>query len=298
MRIVNEDGEAMNCSGIGEKEIAALSKDRLQILKMLSKQPMYAAEIARKLGIDAQALHYHLKLLQNSGLIKFAEYEEHRGGMAKKCIASADSLAIILKEDGWKHFSSATKKPPALFAPFIENNAFNGKFVVGSPDPHGKYRARGSEFPILELAMMLGQYGTFSFPLYLLDTQVKEQDKKQNLIIAGGPKVNVITAGINDSLPIRFEKDTFDIYSAFSKKRYSGNIGIIELLKNPFSPSKKLLIICGLNHNGTRAAILSILKKMKSIEAGNKHNPKQIAKIVEGFDEDGDGIIDNVEILE
>ena len=297
MKLVNENGEALNCMEIDEKSISALSKERLQILKMITKQPMYAAEIARELGMEEQALYYHIKILQKAGLVKFTDYEEKRGGVAKKFIASTESVALVLK-DSWKHFAYSKKAIPKIFVPFIDNGAFDGTFVVGSPDPHGKYRARASEFPILELAMLLGSYATFSFPLYLLDTQMKEEEKKQNLIIAGGPKVNMLTAEINNVLPLRFDKETFEIRSKFSKKRYSGNIGVIELLANTFAPSKKILLIGGLNHQGTRAAILAIIKKMKQIEEGNKYNPKTIAKIVEGFDENGDGIVDTVEILE
>ena len=303
MKLINEEGESLNCVEISKKEMPAMSNERLEILKMLSKQPMYAAEIARTMHMDAQALHYHLKLLQDKGLVKFIEYEEKRGGIAKKYATVSESLAIVLKEHAWKHFAyvkgaKSRDNVPKIFKPFIDNETFNGKFILGSPDPHGKYRARGSEFSFLELAMMLGNYATFSFPLYLLDTQTKENDKKQNLIIAGGPKVNIVTAEINDNLPIRFDKATFDVYSRFSKKRYAGNIGVIELIKNPFSPSKKILLLGGLNHHGTRAAILSILKKIKSIEQGNKYDDSYLAKVVEGFDDDGDGIIDNVEILE
>lgn len=297
MKLINENGEAVNCMEIDVNKFASLSKERLQILMMLIKQPMYAAEIARAIGVEEQALYYHIKLLQKAGLVKFTDYEEKRGGVAKKFIASAESIALVLSNN-WKHYAHSQIAAPKIFSHFIDNGTFNGKFVVGSPDPHGKYRARASEFPILELAMLLGSYATFSFPLYVLDTQLNENDKKQNLIIAGGPKVNILTAEINDELPLRFDKATFEIYSKFSKKRYSGNIGVIELLPNPFAKNKRILLLGGLNHHGTRAAILAIIKKMKQIEEGNKHNAKVIAKVVEGFDENSDGIVDTVEILE
>ena len=297
MKLVNENEEALNCIEIDEDSISAISKDRLRVLQMLSKKPMYAAEIARELGMEEQALYYHIKLLQKAGLVKFTDYEEKHGGVAKKFIASAESIALVLK-DSWKHFAYSKKAIPKIFVPFIDNGAFGGTFVVGSPDPHGKYRARASEFPILELAMLLGSYATFSFPLYLLDTQMKEEEKKRNLILAGGPKVNMITAEINDALPLRFDRETFEIYSKFSKKSYSGNIGVIELLMNPFAPSKRILLIGGLNHQGTRAAIFTIIKKMKQVEEGNKYNSRVTAKVVEGFDDNGDGIVDSIEILE
>lgn len=295
MKLINENDEAVSCMEMDINKFASLSKERLQILMMLIKQPMYAAEIARAIGMEEQALYYHIKLLQKAGLVKFTEYEEKRGGVAKKFIASAESIALVLSNN-WKHYAHSQIVVPRIFSHFIDDGTFNGKFVVGSPDPHGKYRARASEFPILELAMLLGSYATFSFPLYVLDTQLI--DKKQNLIIAGGPKVNILTAEINDELPLRFDKATFEIYSKFSKKRYSGNIGVIELLPNPFVRNKRILLVGGLNHHGTRAAILAIIKKMKQIEEGNGHNVKVIAKVVEGFDENGDGIVDAVEILE
>ncbi len=297
MRVISENG-TLTCMQLNESQISAISGDRLEILKTLARQPMYAAEMARKLGIDKQALYYHIKILQKAGLIKIGEYEEKYGAMAKKYVLVSDSVAIILKNDRWRSFNAGKTSIPPLFRSFVDNESFNGKFIVGSPDPHGRYRARASEFPILELAMLLGSYATFSFPLYILDTQLKENDRKQNLIVAGGPKVNLLSADLNMGLPLRFERDTFEIYSRFSKKRYTGDIGVIELIENPFSKGKKIIFIAGLNHHGTRAAVLSIISKMKEIEKGNTFSPRTIAKVVEGFDENGDGIVDAVEILE
>jgi len=295
-KLLNEQGESLRCMEISDKAVSALSKERLQILKLLIRRPMYAAEIGRAMDMEAQALYYHLKLLQQTHLIKFAEYEERHGGIAKKYVATAESFAFVLETE-WKPFTYA-QRPPKIFQPFIEHETFRGKFILGSPDPHGKYRARGSEFPFLELAMMLGNYASFSFPLYLLDTQTKENDKKQNLIVAGGPKVNILAAELNSHLPIRFEQAMQDVYSRFSKKRYTGNVGVIELIPNPFSRRSKILLLGGLNHHGTRAAILAILKKTKTIDQGNRYHPSALSKVVEGFDEDGDGMVDAVEILE
>lgn len=298
MKLINDKNEALNCVEIDETSATALSGDRLRILKMLTRKSMYAAEIARELGVDGQALHYHVKILEKAGLIRLSDYEGRRGGIAKKFVASAESFSVVLNNEKWARFTSTRKTVPKLFLPFLNNGIFNGKFIVGSPDPHGKYRARASEFPMLELAMLLGNYASFSFPLYILDTQVKNHEKEQNMIVAGGPKVNTLTAEINDGLPVRFDKATFEIYSKFSKKTYTGNIGIIELLPNPFSTNRKILLISGLNHAGTRAAILAMIKKMREIENGNDFNNRIIAKVVEGFDVDGDGIVDEVEIIE
>jgi S-layer protein (TIGR01564 family) len=112
------------------------------------------------------------------------------------------------------------------------------------------------------------------------------------LILAGGPKVNTLVAEINDKLPIRYTRDNAEVYSSVSKKTYSGNIGVVELVANPFAKTKFVLVVSGLNQNGTRAAVLAVVKHPEWFTGS------RIAIVVEGFDEDGDGQVDGVERLE
>ena len=298
MKIIGNHDDLINCVEVKDREIKTLSSERIEIIRLLSKEPMYPAQIARQMNMEIQAVYYHIEILKKTGLIKFYGYEQKRGGIAKMFTAGTDAIALIINENGWKKYTPSKKDLPAIFESFISNDLFDAKFVLGSPEPHGKYRARGSEFTILELAMFLGNYATFKPPLYLLDTQVKQNDLEQNLILAGGPKVNTIVEKINSSLKIGFTIDISEVYSKLSKKTYSGNVGIVEVLKNPFSTNNSILVISGLNYAGTRAATLSLLTKLKEIESGNINNNKIIAKVVEGYDEDGDGIVDSVEILE
>ncbi len=298
MRLLKDESGAMECREIGSAEIGTLSDERIEILKLLSVSPSYPAEIARKMGIPVQSAYYHIRMLEKAKLIEFIEYSERNGGVAKKYACKSPSIGLILNEQSWRKVSESKKKEPKLLEPFIKNGFFNGLIVVGSPDPHGKYRARGSELGMLELSMYLGNYATFDFPLYSLDTQLKQEDKKRNLVLAGGPKVNTLIAQINNSLPIRFDKDNFELFSTLSKKKYGENIGVIELIKNPFASQSWILVIAGLNQHGTRAAVIALVKKISEIEKGNKFNKKIMAKVIEGFDEDGDGIVDAVEIRE
>lgn len=297
MNIVN-DGNSIKCAEIGIDTADILSKDRMRILELISQESMYPAQIAKILDMQVQAVYYHVKIMEKAGLIKFVEYEEKQGAVAKKYVSIADSVGVILNKKGWKPVITIKNKTPKLFADFIKDGFFEGRLILGSPDPHGKYRARGSEYGMVEIAMHIGQYCSFSFPLYLLDTELEDKDKKKNLILAGGPKVNTLVADINSKLPINFKEETFDIYSNLSKKRYGEDVGIVELVENPFSKNSKILLIGGLNHHGTRAAVLSIIKKREQLEKGNEHDSSVIAKIVEGFDEDGDGIVDSIDILE
>ncbi|MBI2079654.1 S-layer protein [Candidatus Micrarchaeota archaeon] len=297
MKIIRED-EAIRCAEINLESAGVLSKDRLKILEVIAQEPMYPAQIAKVLNMQVQTVYYHIRLLEEAELVKFLEYEEKKGAVAKKYNTIADSVVVVLNKKGWKPIGSTKKQTPKLFADFVKDGYFDGKFVLGSPDPHGKYRARGSEYSMIEIAMAIGQYGTFSFPLYSLDTELKEAEKRKNLVLAGGPKVNMLVAEINNKLPINFKEETFDIYSNISKKRYGENVGVVELIENPFSKNSRILLVGGLNHHGTRAAVLSIIKKRDQLEKGNNYDASVIAKIVEGFDEDGDGVVDSIDILE
>lgn len=297
MRIINEKNQSLGCVEINSKTLGVLSEERFQILKLLARESMYPAQIARKLNVEIQSIYYHIRLLEKAGLIVFSGYEEHGGAAAKKYTIAADAVSVVINNN-WKSFVSRKRKIPNLLDPFLSNGHFNGKIVVGSPDPHGKYRARGSELSMMEFTMLLGQYADFSSPLYLLDTEVKERDKKSNLVLAGGPKVNTLVEEINKDLPIRFEKDSFAIYSKISKKRYGENVGVIEVIENPFSKNHKILLIGGLNYHGTRSAVLALSTRIGELQKGNKFNKRIMAKVVEGYDEKGSGIVDTVEVLE
>lgn len=297
MKLVNES-KAVECSIVKPEGFSALSKERIRILEYLARNPSYPAEVSRELGMQVQAVYYHMRELQRAGLVNLLNLEEHGGAMAKKYGVAGNALAIVLKED-WQPFVSGGKKDvPKALSHFVKDGFFNGKFILGSPDPHGKYRSRASEFCACELAMFLGKYGSFEFPLYYLDTELREEHKKQNLVLIGGPKVNSLVSEVNSYLPIKFDENTFDVYSTVSKKRFAETVGIVEIIDNPFAKGKKILFTGGMNYQSTRAAVLAVVTKWKEIEKGNTFDSSVIARVVEGFDEDGDGVIDNVEFLE
>ena len=86
---------------------------------------------------------------------------------------------------------------------------------------------------------------------------------------------------------------------SFSKKIYTeDNVGIIAKMKNPFNPKKEVLVLAGKRFDGTRSAILALIKYLKNIEKGNDFEPSKIAKVVQGIDKDADGRIDDVKFLE
>ncbi len=298
MKLLNNRNEVMESAAIPLESIGVLSSERMKILMLIAEEPMYPAQIARRMGMSVQGAYYHMKILEEANLARFAEYEERKGGVAKKFSAISPSLVMILRSDAWRGHVIKEHKIPAVLEPFISRGFFNGRMVLGSPDPHGKYRARGSELCMVEFGALLGRYASFSPPLYFLDTQMRDADKSLNLILAGGPKVNMLVSEVNRNLSLRFSDASSDVQSKLSGKRYGENVGIVELINNPFSRNTKILLLGGLNQHGTRAAVLSLLRDMGSICKGNMYDPNRIAKVVEGFDDNGDGIVDTVEMLE
>lgn len=286
MRLMDDDGNSIGCRMIDEKSIGSLSKERMDILRVICRKPAYPAEIARALGMPMQTIYYHIRLLEKAGLLEFVDYEERNGAVAKRYRSKAHSIAVVIDKDGWKESGLHPAKVPEILQPFIRNGFFDGRIIVGSPDPHGKYRARAHEVGMIELTMHLGQFARFEFPLYSLDTRLNDEIRKMNLIVAGGPKVNTFVQEINGRLPIAFDKSNFTLFDRKSGKKYEENVGVIEVIKNPYNRSAKILLVGGLNHHGTRAAIIALVKKR--IETNT---------VVQGFDENGDGVVDSVEIL-
>jgi hypothetical protein len=185
--------------------------------------------------------------------------------------------------------------------PFIEKGKMKFTIIVGSPDPHGPWKSRGLDSPCaIDLALFLGSFihGKIS-PNYKLDIEVREKDLKGNLILVGGPMVNMTTKKVNNRLPIRVDLKNKNIVSKISKKSYiEEECGFIDIIDNPWHKPSKILVLAGKRFPGTRASILTFIKDLEKVMEGNRFNRKVIAKVVRGYDLNGDGIIDSSEILE
>ncbi|RLJ04389.1 MAG: hypothetical protein DRP08_01835 [Candidatus Aenigmatarchaeota archaeon] len=273
-----------------------LNKIDKKIILLLKKRPMYAREIARELGIEQQKIYYHIKCLKKRGLIKLDRIVNEAVATKFYRLASSAFVFSIGQFRPVGKIISTPEKQRKFIEPFIIDGKLNTKIIIGSPDPHGPESARARDgYYASDFSIFFGSFLSFSpMPAVVLDTELK--NKKQNLILIGGPIVNKITEKINSYLPIKFKNKK--IYSSLSKKTYSADCcGVIEKIKNPFDKSKSVMIIAGLRSSGTKSAILAFLKKFDEICKGNRYKRKY-AKVVLGLDKDADGIIDSVEILE
>ncbi len=272
----------------------------VKVLAELGKKPQCAMDIARKLKEHEQKIYYHLRRLGKNGIIKLLKREERVGGLAK--IYEVSHPYISFKLFDGEHLTDVKVKPKEIefFKSFIRNGKLDGFIVVGSPDPHGKYGAQASDGSVaIDFALMLGSFLSHVSPNYKLDTELREEDLKSNLILVGGPKANILIDRINTKLPVYFDtKNEFNIVSSFTKTVYSeDNVGVIVKMKNPFAKDKEILLLSGKRFKGTKAAILGLMKYLKKLEDGNKFDGG-IARVVHGIDRNADGIIDDVEFLE
>lgn len=305
MFVIDKDnGEifSLPAKEISPRDARNLSSElAIRILKLLSQKPMYPVEVAKELKVHEQKVYYHIRNLEKSGIIKVVSKAEKQGALAKFYAVDKPALVVKLRELE-KTQKLNLRNDSGFLSPFVRDGQLDALIVVGSPDPHGPEKARSRDgYYGMDLALFLGTFLNYVPGFNVkLDTEVREGDLKQNLILIGGPIVNNVTAKINSKLPVRFEKNAkWKVKSAITGKDYTADeIGIIVKTKNPFNKDKCVLVVAGKRYSGTRAAIIAFLKNFKEVEAGNIHNRSIKAKVVEGVDKDSDGIVDDVEFRE
>ncbi len=277
------------------------SKLGWDVFRELSK-PNCAIDIAKKLGVHEQKVYYYINKFNRKGLLKEIRREARHGAFAKFYQVRDHVLGIQIGEGPVeKVLNISSPKDSKILEPFIEKGQLNSRIIIGSPDPHGPWKARASDACCgVDLALFLGSFVDKVSPNYKLDTEIRESDLKANLILIGGPAVNMITNKLNQELPIYVDlTGEVKIISKLSKRTYSEDeCGLICIIDNPFDSRFKLLILAGKRFQGTRAAVIAFINNLDKIMQGNKFNKSIKAHVVRGYDVDGDGVIDDVEFLE
>ena len=293
-----------------EKLKPLLSKTGWKIFQLLNEKAYYSAEIAKKLGLHEQKVYYYINQLKKNNLIEVERTEEKFGALAKYFKAKFNAFSLIAGEEKRKEFEVSgkekklDKKLEEFFSPFIEKGKFNAKIVVGSPDPHGSFKARARDaFLAVELSAFFGSLSKeLRYPIVFLDTEIDSlKNENSNLIVIGGILTNTLTKTVNSKLNAGFIPfgGRWIIQSKASKKEFNEDaVGFIEVIRHPFFARKKIMVIAGNRNAGTKAAIIALVRHSNEIAKPNFFNEKLQSKIVEGIDLDGDGKIDNAEIKE
>jgi DNA-binding MarR family transcriptional regulator len=290
-----------------------LNKLTWKILVMLSEKEMYPLEIAKKLGIHEQKVYYHIRKLAKAGAITVVREEEKKGAIAKYYKAASSAFGIELPQ-GYKTVQrlslvSMDEQIRKFFKEFIkEDNTFEGKIVVGSPTPHGPFKtsARDGHYAS-HLTFFLGQFSKVPEEFAIkLDVDVKaEKEEKNNLILVGGPGTNLLTQELNEYLPIRFNMQPSEqgfLFGGLASRKTSNvytadAVGLIAKIVNPWDNTKRIIVLAGNKAVGTKACVLALTNFWKKTLRGY-NGEDTFAKVIQGFDLDGDGKVDSIEVLE
>ena len=249
---------------LDKKKIAALNNQtRRKIIQLLKKEPDYPASLAKKLDISKQKTHYHLKKLRESGLIQ-------RENTGKKQVYQVKDSKFI--------FNSEPEK-----SKFLENFPDKGLIVVGSPDQHGKDQVRARDGHLAgDIGLKLGKLNK-EFKTKL-DTEVHRDNLlNKPMIILGGILTNTVTKEVNKDFKAHFSGSSFPYREITTEKNtYTNpNIGII-------AKKDDKILVAGIRNTGTEAAV----------QAFQEIDDVEDYLVVKGLDIDGDGEIDDYEVLE
>ncbi len=283
-----------------------------KILSLLSKKEMYPLEIARQLGMHEQKIYYHIRKLAKAGAITVEREEKKKGATAKYYKTVSPAFGIEFP-NGYKPIQNLCtltidRQLQAFFKEFIKDGVFDGKIVVGSPQPHGPFKtsARDGHYAA-HLALFLGQLAKMPTEFAVkLDVDVKaEKEEKNNLILVGGPGTNLLTQEINDYLPIKFIMQSSEhgfllggLSSLKTMQVYTSDVsGLIAKIVNPWDKNKAIVILAGNKAVGTKACVIALTNFYKKTLQKYK-DEDTFAVVIHGFDLDGDGKVDSIEVNE
>ena len=316
--LLHDDGKTQKVKEIKmfddpQKLKMILNKFSWKILVMLSEKEMYPLEIAKTLGIHEQKVYYHIRKLAKADAITVIRQEEKKGAVAKYYKAKSSAFGIELP----KEYTPIGRLPTVedygklekFFSEFIrEDGSFNGKIVVGSPTPHGPFKtsARDGHYAS-HLTFFLGRFTKTPEDFAIkLDVDVKaEKEEKNNLVLVGGPGTNLLTQELNDYLPIKFNmrpseqgflfgglvsQKTSQVYTADS-------IGLVAKIANPWDKNKQVIVLAGNKAVGTKACVLALTNFWEKT-LKNYKGEDTFATVIQGFDLDGDGKVDSIEVME
>jgi DNA-binding transcriptional ArsR family regulator len=315
--LLQEDGNIQQIKEISiladsQKLKTMLGSLSWKILTLLSKKEMYPLEVARQLGMHEQKVYYHIRKLAKAGAITIVREEKRKGAIARYYRTVSPAFGIEFPY-GYKPIQnlctlSIDDQLQEFFKEFIDNGTFDGKIVVGSPQPHGPFKtsARDGHYAA-HLALFLGQFAKMPSEFAVkLDVDVKvEKEEKNNLILVGGPGTNLLTQEINEYLPIKFIMQSSPqgfllggLSSIKNGQIYTSDVsGLVAKIVNPWDSSKRIVVLAGNKAVGTKACVIALTNLWKKTLEKYK-GEDTFAVVITGFDLDGDGKVDSIEVRE
>ncbi|MFB6145718.1 MAG: S-layer protein [Candidatus Nanohaloarchaea archaeon] len=293
--------EKVDAKSLGTEKLKAIDDPtRMKIMKLLSKKPGYPSQIASELDISKQQAYYHFEKLKEVGLLEKVREEKRSGGLATFYRPVAGGFVVDLEVEGEKlpalGQSSATTD---FLSPLVENGELNGLIVVGSPDQHGPDQVRARDGHLAtEIGLKLGNYAFSDDIATSLDTEVTRDSRfDENMLLLGGVLTNTVTKKFNDDLPVRFEGEEFPYREIRTPEgSYSeDSIGVIVKAEHSGKEGKSIFVVAGVRNKGTEAAV----RAFKNLEdLTGDYSEGDFYAVVRGLDMNGDGKIDDYEVVE
>ncbi|HIQ30470.1 MAG TPA: ArsR family transcriptional regulator [Candidatus Caldiarchaeum subterraneum] len=295
------------------KQISSIIADNPELFKLVSTRTAYRilcaiaegvgypAEIARRLSLSKQLVYYYIKRFERNELVSLVGESNVRGGHAQFYRVNTDAVTLVVNRHGWRRASRDMPRRLADFLnPIFKNGRLDGIVVVGSPHPHGPNMSVASDgHYAFQLGLFLGQYveSVDGFKIRL-DVDVKaEKLYDNNMILIGGPGVNLITAEVNDLLPIRFNERNYWSGIVSENQIYTSEFtGLVAKVK--MNNGKHALVLAGLRAVGTKATVMMLTTRWRELLKRYNPSSERWAAVVLGLDLDGDGKIDSARLLE
>ncbi len=288
---------------LDEEKLKNLNSQTVRVLEEFARERSYPKMVADRLDMHEQKVYYHVKKLEEAGLIEVYKREKAGGALCKFYRPTSEAFGFSLTDD-WKKVRMDKLDVSGtildFFAEFVEGGTFQGSIVVGSPKEHGPFMtsARDGHYAV-QLGMFLGNFCDLENRFVVkLDTEVKaEGAHERNLMMIGGPITNMVTRDLNEDLDVRFdwEGKTWRIVSDATGADYmEDNLGLIAKVHEG---DYARILLSGLDFEGTKSCILGITQNYEEIL--EDYEPGQeFYRVIRGLDRDGDGKTDDIEILE
>ncbi len=300
-----EDGDhyVKDIELLDEESLKNLNEQTIRVLKKISVERGYPKMIADELGIHEQKVYYHVRKLEEAGLIEVYKREKVGGALCKFYRPTSEAFGFSLNDE-WKKVrmnkAGLSGKVLDFFSEFVGEGVFQGSIVVGSPKEHGPFMtsARDGHYAV-QLGIFLGSFCDLEKRFVVkLDTEVKaEGATDRHLMMIGGPITNMISRDLNEDLDVRFdwEQKTWEIVSKRTGSRYSGeNLGLIAKVHKD---GLARILFSGLDFKGTKTCILGITQEHEEILKDYEVDD-EFYRVIKGLDRDGDGKTDDIEVLE
>nr|EGQ40929.1 MAG: bacterial regulatory protein, arsR family [Candidatus Nanosalinarum sp. J07AB56] len=284
------DGKLLGSESLTQTELKALADpNRLEMMERLAEEPRYASELGRELNLDEQTAHYHFEKLKDADLIERVEQRDVSGGMAS-FYRPRTSLHIDLgNEDEEFRPPEGTDSYREFLGDSVDGSELELSVVVGAPEPHGPDQVKARDGHLAGRAgFVLGRHFSSQGLEVVKDTDGYGGDR----LVIGGPRTNMEAERLQDRFGFEFASTGRYKYSLQTPEETytSKKVGVVA----SSSGEPNAFLLAGVGYGGTLAS----LEAFESLPQLDVNLSGDTMVVFEGLDMDGDGQVDDFELLE